>query len=443
MKDQSLTGSVGTARVHASQADLKAACNGHQEVGPYAVRGQGPIRLLTFTSLYPNAAQPRHGVFVEERLRHLVAGGKVSATVVAPVPWFPFRHPRYGAYAVMAAVPEVEERYGIRILHPRYPVIPKVGMSLAPLLMYRALLPTVQRLLQEDFDYDLIDAHYLYPDGVAAVALGRRVGKPVVVTARGNDVTLIPRYRIPRRQILRAAARATAIVTVSQALRAQLIKLGVAAGRVSVLRNGVDLERFRPVEAGTLRARLGLNGPALLTVGHLIERKGVHLVIAALAEMPEVTLLIAGDGPEERRLRNLASRLGVNQRVHFLGAIRHSELAEFYNAVDSVMLASSREGMPNVALESLACGTPVVAAPFDGVSELLSAPEAGEIAEQRTAEALALAWRRLQDRRPDRAATRRFAEQRLGWGPVVEAQQALYTQVLAAYHGRARFEVPS
>src|SRR6185312_5596615 len=105
------------------------------------------IRLLVFTSLYPNAAQPRDGVFVEERLRHLLDSSRINATVMAPVPWFPFKHKRLGAYATFARVPKREQRHGIEILHPRYPVIPKVGMSIAPSLMYRALLPVLRKLM--------------------------------------------------------------------------------------------------------------------------------------------------------------------------------------------------------------------------------------------------------------------------------------------------------
>ena len=395
------------------------------------------IRILVFTTLYPNVIQARHGVFVEERLRHLLESGRISATVVAPVPWFPFRHRCFGAYASLAKVPPQERRHGIEILHPRYPVIPKVGMNVAPLLMYRSMLPIFRRLLHEDSCYDIIDAHYLYPDGVAAVALGRVFGRPVVVTARGNDVTLIPRHAVPRRQILRAASGAAAVVTVSRALRTKLIELGAASESITVLRNGVDLARFRPMEAGNLRNGREVRKPIWLTVGHMIERKGMHFVIEALARVPDATLLIAGDGPEERSLRALADRLGVSGRIRFLGAIAHAELGDIYNSADALFLASSREGMPNVVLESLACGTPVVAAPFAGVEELVNGPEAGEVAEARTADALFAAWQRLWRRRPDRAATRRFAEN-LGWGPVVAAQCALYAKVLAAHESGKR-----
>lgn len=386
------------------------------------------IRLLTFSSLYPNAAQPRHGIFVEERLRQLVASGEVAVSVVAPVPWFPFRHRGFGLYAVHASVAEREERYGIQIMHPRYPVLPKVGMGMAPLLMYRALLPVLKRLLSEGQSFDLIDAHYFYPDGVAAIHLGHHLGKPVVITARGTDVNLIPRYRAPRRQILWAAERAAAIVTVSQALKESLVALGVTREKITVLRNGVDLSRFRPMDRPKVRGRLGLTGPVWLSIGRLIEPKGHHLVIEALAKLRDVALLIIGEGSEEAKLKRLVDRLGISARVRFLGHIEHENLAEYYSAADVLILASSGEGMPNVVLEAMACGTPAIATAVGGIPEVISTPEAGLLAADRSAEALIKAWDKLTRRGWSREATRCHAE-RFSWDAVTCGQLALFEQL--------------
>lgn len=391
---------------------------------------QSKIRLLVFTTLYPDAVRPRHGVFVEERLRNLVDSGRIEATVVAPVPWFPFRQRVFGDYATFARVPGYEERHGIRILHPRFPVIPKLGMNVAPSLMYRAMLPLLRTMKRDGTDFDLVDAHYLYPDGVAAIRLAEYMGKPAVLTARGSDVNVIAHYPRPSRRIRWAAERAAAVVTVSDALKSKVLELGVSPDKVVTLRNGVDLDRFAPLDRNAIRTRLELSGPVWLAVGNLVELKGVHITLAALAKSDDVTLLIAGEGPEKPRLRDLARDLGVEARVRFLGNVPHAHLCDYYNAADALVHASRLEGMPNVVLESLACGTPVVATPFDSVTELLSAPEAGEIAEQRSAEAIASAWQRLRSRSPIRAATRQFAEE-FGWQPVVEAQHALYAQVLA------------
>ncbi|MGH8184719.1 MAG: glycosyltransferase family 4 protein [Rhodanobacteraceae bacterium] len=423
----------GSAGITALRSQANAA-SGATDIASLSAQGR-KIRLLVFTSLYPNAQRPRHGVFVEERLRHLVGSGRVAATVVAPVPWFPFKHRRFGDYAAYARVPEREERHGISILHPRYPVIPKLGMGIAPSLMYHALLPALRKLIASGETFDLIDAHYFYPDGVAAVRLGMAMRKPVVITARGSDVNVIPQYRSPARQIRWAAERAASIVTVSDALKCRLKALGANPDKITVLRNGADLDRFRPLDRAAIRAQLRVTGSVWLAVGHLVELKGVRVAIEALARLPGVTLLVVGDGPEKNTLQQQTSRLGVGDRVRFLGFVDHDALCNYYNAADALVLASSREGMPNVVLESLACGTPVVATAVGGIPELIACSEAGELMRERTSEALVQAWQTLQARNIDRGLTRTFAET-LGWQPVVEAQCALYARVLAARQTR-------
>jgi hypothetical protein len=184
------------------------------------------MKVLTFSTLYPNAARPAHGIFVETRLRQLIATGQVESKVLAPVPWFPLRHAAFGEYALHARAPSQEHRHGIEVIHPRYPLIPKIGMTLAPMLLAQAVKPAIRSLL-ERFEFDAIDAHYLYPDGVAAAILGKQFGKPVVLTARGTDVTLVPQYRLPRAMILWAARSAAAIITVSRSLKNGLAGLGV------------------------------------------------------------------------------------------------------------------------------------------------------------------------------------------------------------------------
>lgn len=388
-----------------------------------------PLRLLTFSSLFPNAAQPVHGVFVENRLRHLIAGGAATAQVVAPVPWFPSANPRFGSWAAFAKAPRYEERRDLAIYHPRYPVIPKVGMTVAPLLMYLAVKPLVERLARENGGFDLIDAHYFYPDGVAAALLGRALDIPVVITARGTDLSLIPHYALPRRQILWAADRAAGLITVCAALKTPLVEMGVPSSKVRVLRNGVDLAQFHPADRDAARARLGLTGPTLLSVGWLIDRKGHDLIIRALPALPGVTLLIAGTGPLRQALEDLAQSLGVQDRVRFLGQVPHRELTGVYTAADALVLASSREGWANVLLESMACGTPVVASNVWGTSEAVTAPAAGVLMEDRTPEALAAAVKCLFAAPPDRADTRRYAEQ-FSWDATTQGQLDLFHEIL-------------
>lgn len=385
------------------------------------------MKVLTFSTLYPHAARPGHGIFVETRLRHLVASGEVESTVVAPVPWFPFAHRAFGDYAVHARAPSAEIRSGIEVLHPRFPAVPKVGMTVSPFLLSRAVAPTVRRLL-EGRAFDLIDAHYFYPDGVAAVMLGRRLHRPVVVTARGTDINLIAQYGLPRRMIQWAAHHAAGVVTVSRALKNALVALGVPAHRVQVLRNGVDVDLFRPLDQ---KNSIAAERKTLLSVGNLLEFKGHGMVIQALAGLPDCELVIVGHGPDRPVFEALAREAEVSGRVRFTGSLSQQELREHYARAHALVLASSREGWPNVLLEAMACGTPVVAVDVGGVAEIVTAAEAGVVIKERSAAAIAEGIRRLFATYPDRKATRRHAEQ-FGWGATTSGQLRLFRQLLAA-----------
>jgi glycosyltransferase involved in cell wall biosynthesis len=230
--------------------------------------------------------------------------------------------------------------------------------------------------------------------------------------------------------ILEAADAAAGIVTVSQALKDELVELGVAACKVTVLRNGVDLVLFHPAAREETRAKMGLQGRVLLSVGHLIERKGHNFVIAALPDLPEFSLMIAGDGPERSALERLAVELKVSDRVRFLGSVPHAELHRAYSAADALVLASSREGWPNVLLEAMASGTPVVATNIWGNPEVVSRPEAGVLMNERSASGVTEAVRRLFAALPDRQATRRYAEG-FSWDATSEGQLRLFRDILS------------
>ncbi|HET7306565.1 MAG TPA: glycosyltransferase [Gammaproteobacteria bacterium] len=395
------------------------------------------LKILTFSLLYPNACQPSHGIFVEQRLRKLVESGEVEARVVAPVPWFPSSHRAFGRYGRYAAVPLREMRHDISVIHPRFPSIPKIGMNLAPTLVAGAMHKVLKGIIADGYDFDLIDAHYFYPDGVAATMLGRALNKPVVVTCRGDDVLQFPRFRRPRQLILEGAQRAAGLVTVSGDLKNALCELGVPAHRITVLRNGVDLKFFRPpADRQSVRRALGIDRPTLLSVGHLIERKGHHFAVAALQDLPGFKLVVVGErgteaGVMDTALKEQVRRLGLSDRVRFVGSKSHAELRDYYGAADALVLATAREGMPNVMLESLGCGTPVIATSAGGIPEILNVPEAGAMMRERTSAAVAESVRELFSRYPRREDTRRYAET-LGWDATTRGQIALFERILGA-----------
>jgi teichuronic acid biosynthesis glycosyltransferase TuaC len=393
------------------------------------------LRILTFSTLYPNAAQPSHGVFVENRIRQLAASGAVSVEVVAPVPVFPVVRRFVSGYAQAENASLHEIRHQLTVHHPRYPLIPKVSMLAAPLSLYAASRGTFAGLRRRGFDFDLIDSHYFFPDGVAAVMLGRHFGRPVAITARGTDINLIPDNHVARRMILWAARHAAALITVSSALKDRLTALGVDPSRIDVLRNGVDFSVFKPGDRAALRQKLGLNGPTLLSVGNLVPEKGHALAIEALSLLPDHSLLLVGSGRDEGALRALAQRNGVADRVRFVGKVPHEELSGVYTAADIFILASLREGWPNVLLESLACGTPVVSARVGGTPEIVTDPVAGELFAERSPAAIASAVRKVMQRGADRAAILDYARQ-FGWDQTTQGQLALFRRIIGAHSGR-------
>lgn len=387
------------------------------------------LSLLTVSTLFPNPVNPTHGPFVATRLEKLVASGEALSEVVAPVPWLP-SWVRYPSAGRLDLVPRTRLHGGLTVHHPRYLVVPKIGMTLTPHTLFWVLKRTLEKLLAQNRRFDLIDAHYFYPDGVAAVWLARHFGIPVTVTARGTDLNLIPEYPEPRRMICEAAAQADGLITVCQALKDRLVELGPPPERVTVLRNGVDLELFKPLDREKARATLDVRRRTLGSVGGLVERKGHHHAIRALAALPNTDLLIVGEGPERVALGQLAARQGVRERVRFLGRIEQKQLPEIYNAMDALVLASTREGWANVLLEAMACGTPVVASAVWGTPEVVAAPEAGVLMKTLDAQGIVEGVRDLFATYPDRAATRRYAEG-FSWDATTQGQLALFQQILA------------
>ena len=400
------------------------------------------LRLLTFSTLYPSRNRPGHGIFVETRLRELLRSNKVEACVVAPVPWFPSTNAHFGDYAQIAATATRETLNGIDVQHPRYLLPPKVGMTVAPLTLAIGARAAVQRLLDEGFDFDVIDAHYYYPDGVAAALLARHFKKPFTVTARGTDLNLIPQYALPRWMMQWAARRADASIGVCSALVDVLRGWSVHPARLHVMRNGVDLERFHPVPKHEARTRLKFSGaPLLLSVGYLIERKGHHIVIEALAKLlvkqPGARLLIIGEGPERTPLLALAAQLGVQDHVYFAGAVDNAELYLWYSAADVFLLASSREGWANVLLEAMACGVPVVATNIWGTPEVVTNTQVGRLVQKRDATAFAEAVESILCTETDAREIRRYAEG-FGWQQTSDAQLTLFAGIADRFATRTQ-----
>lgn len=349
-----------------------------------------PLRILSIATLFPDAARPNFGLFVEKSLLALAAQPGVMLTVVAPVglPPFPLSlHPRYRA---LRRLPQREAWRGLTVHRPRFTLIPKFGAARNPAAIARAVLPIARQ-----GSFDVVDAQFFYPDGPAAMRIADALGLPFSTKARGADISHFGHDPATRPQLLAAAERAAGLLAVSEAMRGDMAAIGIDAGKTMVHYTGIDTMRFHPGDRTAARAALGMgDAPAIATVGALIPRKGQALVIEALPTLPGVHYWLAGAGEEEARYRALAQRIGVADRVHLMGPVANADLPQLYRAVDAVVMPSVSEGLANAWVEALACGTPIVISDAGGAAELVTSPAAGRIVE-RTPAAIADAVRAL------------------------------------------------
>lgn len=404
------------------------------------------MKVLVFTSLFPNNVWPTQGVFIKERILAFSKLAGVALKVVAPVPYFPpIKMGRRWQYRQVVREEVIE---GMEVTHPRYLMTPRIGMSLYGLLLCLSVMPHLKRI-QKTFDFDVIDSHFVYPDGFAAVLLGKIFKKPVTISARGSDVNVYKDLRVIPHLLKYALNRADRVVAVSQALADAIEGLGIAKGKIAVIPNGVDCSKFFLEPQDEARKKVGLrSGKALLSIGHLTRNKGFDLLLHALKILidrrkdNDLQLIIIGEGPMQGELEQLVVSLGLHERVRLVGAMPHHQLRAWYNAADVFCLASDREGWPNVVVESLACGTPVVATKAGGIPEIVNASHLGILTE-RTPNALAGSIEEALDRTWDREAIAREA-QKHQWGQAAQRLLTIYGAVKMDYKQTcsAKFAAP-
>lgn len=287
----------------------------------------------------------------------------------------------------------------------------------------------------------VMHGHWVIPGGVIATfAAG---GRPVVISLHGSDVFVAERYRLARMMARSAFRRAGWITACSDDLRTRAIALGAPADRIEVVPYGVDAARFRPDadarDATRAALRLGADDPLLFAVGRLVQKKGfdylIDATVALLTRWPRLHLVIAGSGDLEGALRARAEALGVADRVRLPGAINQQEVPAWLAAADVVVVpsihdeAGNVDGLPNVVLEALASGTPLVATRIGGISAVARDGETALLVPERDAGALARAIERLLTDAGERkrlgVAAREEASER-GWDRVAQRFEAAY-----------------
>ena len=295
-----------------------------------------PVRILLVSQMYPSAAAPDFGVFVQGLERELAARGHAIERVV------------------------LDRRGGGKLRH--------LGLAVRAIRAARRFRPEV------------VYAHFLFPTGFGALVAARVVGAPLVVTAHGQDVANATEYPFVRPFIRRVVRSAATVIAVSDWLRARLEQsVGEARGKTEVVDCGVDLQRFRPLP------RIDHAGPAFLCVGSLIERKNVVRLADAFGRLGEGTLTFVGDGP-------LRSRLEGRPNVTVTGYVPHDAVPGYLAAADVLCQPSLVEPFGQAALEGMACARTVVVTTVGGPPEFVP-PEAGVLVDPEDEAALTEALR--------------------------------------------------
>jgi glycosyltransferase involved in cell wall biosynthesis len=357
------------------------------------------MKILSITTLFPSRAQPVHAVFVRNRIQHVAEHPQVQGEVrvIAPVPYFPFE--RFIAkYAERRHIPRRDKLGQLEVMYPRFLSIPAILKPLDGVFVLLAVWWAARKLRRE-FAFDVIDAHLAFPDGFAGVFLARLWRKPLTITLRGHDVNVLPAFPVRKRQIQFALRHADRVIAVAEALRRGAIALGADSNKAVTISNGVDTAKFFPMPQAAARQRLGLplERRIVLSVGRIVANKGYHLIVEALQQLRAAGqampyFVIVGGAADEAlypaRLKETIAQLGMANDVLLADAQANDTLRDWYSAADVYCLASETEGWPNVLLEALACGTPVVATNTWGTPEIICAEEYGLLVE-RSAESLA------------------------------------------------------
>ncbi len=385
------------------------------------------MRILTLSSLFPDASRPVFGPFVERQALGIATHQDVELRVVAPlgIPPFPLSlHPRY---AELRELPGEEYWQGLQVYRPSFMHIPGVDGRYDVGCMVRRLKPLLTKI-RADFPFDLIDAEFFFPDGPAAIALGKHFCVPVSIKARGADIHYWGANAATAGQVKQAGQEANGMLAVSGAIKADMVELGMPADRITVHYTGVDLDRFQPRDRARTKAILGVDGPLIAAVGALIARKGQMYLIDALPALPNTTLVLIGKGEDQAALAARAAELGVSERLIFTGSVGPDKIAEWLGAADVMALPTASEGLANAWVEALASGTPVVTCDVGGAREIIDQSAAGLLVE-RTAEAFAAGIKKLLASPPDQSAVRACAE-RFTWGRNTETLYAHFAKLL-------------
>lgn len=385
---------------------------------PGRTAGGARLRVLVLSRNYPNDVLPLLGIWVDRMVRFATA--TLDMMVVAPVPYcppLPFLSENYRRFR---RVRRLRTEQGLTVYHP--PFIVPAGSRLLALegLGYLACIRRLVRRIRRNFPFDLIHAHFTYPDGWAAVRLGRQLGVPVIITEQAMWGPAMDAHPTVRSQAVWAARNCAYHIAISTALRASIVRYAGESSRLRVIPDGVDGSVFTLPPAG--RPYLPSQ---ILFVGNIRHVKGVDILLRAMplvaVRRPDARLILIGESfyasyrAEYQRMKDLAAELGISDRVDFAGGKTDEEVVSFMQQSAVLVLPSRRESLGMVLAEALACGTPVVATRSGGPQDIVT-PDVGILVPPEDPAALADGILQVLERRPGYQAEQLRAHALAGFG---------------------------
>jgi glycosyltransferase involved in cell wall biosynthesis len=388
------------------------------------------LKVLVLSRNYPNNIMPLLGLWVEQLVQHTL--GLCEPRVIAPVPYWP-PLPGFADYARFRQVPAHEQAKGVEILHPRFVTGPGYWLhSYEASTYYRGIYRHVDRL-RGDFPFDLIHAHFSYPDGVVAARLGRRYGVPVIITEHAPWRPWMDDYPRVRRQAVWAAQTCAFHLPVSRSVRKTIVHFTGESDRLRVVPVGVDGSVFTPLPDGRHP-----KPHQIVYVGRLHFKKGVDVLLNVMRQLierrPQVRLVLVGGDLyyrhyrlQEEQLRRMAQDLGLQNHVEFVGMKPPHEVAQYVRESALLVLPSRSESFGATLVEALACGVPVVATRCGGPEDIVN-DEVGVLVPKEDPDALVAGLEAVLDRRGEYAADklRAYALENFSWERVAQQTVHLY-----------------
>lgn len=346
------------------------------------------MKVLVISHMYPNARKPLDGIFVKERLKNLCRHCEIK--VVCPYPWFPAL-----GFLKKLSMPKKEIQDNIEVYYPKYFPLPGKYFNLVKGFWSFLFIRNVVVNIQKRFNFDIIHAHRVYPDGFAAILLGKIFKKPIVITIHGSDINILIKSFIIKRMIRFSLTRAKCIITVSNALKEKIIGLGIAGNKIEILSNAIDSDKFKPINKIEARKKidLPLTKKIILFVGNFVYAKNPLLLIDLAYEIKkqgrsDLFFIMVGDGELKQKIIDKIKYLSVKEIVKLIEQKQHDEIPLWMNAADVFVLPSRFEGLPTVLVEAMACGLPIVATKVGGIPEIIKDNERGILIEPNDATAI-------------------------------------------------------